>query len=198
MKKKIAGTILIILGAIIIASAVFMRYSAVKKQKDMITKFEKTLKDMGDNEVNNEKNGTSSSPKDSPDKDALKAIAIMEIPKINLDAAVAEGTDVNTLRYAIGHFEGTALPGKKGNFCVAGHRNYTYSEYFKKADELTNGDEIILKTKEGNYTYKVTDKKIVEPEEVSVLNPTKEATITIVTCTPGATKRLIIKGELSK
>lgn len=193
-KKKFAGTLLILIGILIISSAVFMRLSSNRKQKDMITRFEETLRDMGEyDEDNSRKEGSTSG---EATKEVNNAIAMMVIPKINVTAAVAEGSDMDTLKSAVGHFEGTALPGEKGNFAVAGHRNYTYSEYFKRADELENGDEIIVRNKKGEFKYKVTGKKIVEPEDVEVLDPTEDATLTIVTCTPGATKRLIVNGKL--
>lgn len=194
MKKRIMGISLIIIGFIIIFSAAFMRYSSNKKQKEMISRFERTLKNMGEDNL---KDGQSDRDS-SKGENNIVPIAIMDIPKINLNVAVAEGTEEDILRYAVGHFEGTALPGKKGNFAVAGHRNYTYSEYFKRADELEKGDEIIVKNVDGEFKYKVTNKRIVSPEEISVLNPTENATLTLVTCTPGATKRLIINGELAK
>ena len=193
-KKRVTGTLLIVIGILIISSAIFMRLSSNKKQKDMITKFEETLRDMGEYDEDNV--GKEGSPSGEHNKEGNNAIAMMIIPKINVTAAVAEGSDMETLKSAVGHFEGTALPGQKGNFAVAGHRNYTYSEYFKRADELENGDEIIVRSKEGEFKYNVTEKRIVEPEDVGVLDSTEDATLTIVTCTPGATKRLIINGKL--
>ena len=65
------------------------------------------------------------------------------------------------------------MPGEMGNFCVAGHRSDTYSEYFNRLDELKEGDDIIVETKKGEFTYKIYEKKVVEPTEVSVLNSTK-------------------------
>jgi sortase A len=60
------------------------------------------------------------------------------------------------------------------------------------------GDEIRVKTTKGEFVYEVTDIFVVEPHEVWVLDPTPEATITLVTCTPirVATHRLIVKGKL--
>lgn len=202
MKKNAIGIVLIIVGLAIIGSAIFMRYSADKKQNEIKAKFEKTLKELGEIEKTpsseNNDSKSSNSPGDRPNKQDIDAIALMIIPKIDLNVAIAEGTDLETLKYAVGHFEGTALPGEKGNFSVAGHRNYTYSQYFNRADELVNGDEILIKTKKGEFKYSVSGKKIVNPEEISVLNPTEDATLTIVTCTPGATQRLIINAKLIK
>lgn len=189
------------MGLSIIGSALFMRYSANRQQQAMLEAFEKTIQKV-DEDLGNE-NAQSSEIEASPNakppsEDVNAAIGIIKIPKIDLKVAVGEGIDNNTLKYAVGHFEGTAMPGEKGNFAVAGHRSYTYSEYFNRLDELNIGDDITVKTKKGEFTYRVYEKKVVEPTEVSVLDKTKDATITLVTCTPirVATHRLIIKGKL--
>ncbi|MCM0647787.1 class D sortase [Clostridium swellfunianum] len=201
MKRRIIGIIFIFMGLSIIGSALFMRYSANRQQQAMLEAFEKTIQKV-DEDLGNE-NAQSSEIEASPNakppsEDVNAAIGIIKIPKIDLKVAVGEGIDNNTLKYAVGHFEGTAMPGEKGNFAVAGHRSYTYSEYFNRLDELNIGDDITVKTKKGEFTYRVYEKKVVEPTEVSVLDKTKDATITLVTCTPirVATHRLIIKGKL--
>lgn len=208
MKKNILGSVLIIIGISILGSAVFIRYSAERKQKAMIESFQNSLEEIDDSEsvseavnVNNEDNSNTESaatPTVSPNSQKVKTMAIMVIPKINLNVAVAEGTDNVTLKYALGHFEGTAMPGENGNFCVAGHRSYTYSQYFNRLDEVGKGDEIIVRSKKGEFTYVVYDISTVLPTEVSVLDETKDATVTLVTCTPirSATHRLIVKGRL--
>ncbi|ERI94607.1 sortase family protein [Clostridiales bacterium oral taxon 876 str. F0540] len=197
LKRRIAGIILIVVGLAVIGTAFFMRYSAEKRQKDMLNAFENTLQQVDKAQETNSNNESTPNIK-PPTEDVNGAIGIMKIPKIDLKVAIGEGVDNNTLKYAVGHFEGTAMAGEKGNFAVAGHRSYTYSEYFNRLDEVNIGDEIIVKTKKGEFTYKVNEKKVVEPTEVSVLDKTKDATITLVTCTPirVATHRLIIKGKL--
>jgi sortase A len=204
LRRRTIGVIFIIVGLSIIGSALFMRYSAGKQQKAMMDAFENKIENIDKNlsGVNTEtdENQAIEIPlnTESPSEDINAAIGIMKIPKIDLKVAVGEGIDSKTLKHAVGHFEGTAMPGEKGNFAVAGHRSYTYSQYFNRLDELHIGDDIIVKTKKGEFTYKVYEKKTVEPTEVSVLNKTKDATITLVTCTPVrvATHRLIVKGKL--
>jgi len=198
MKRRIVGITLMIVGVGIIGAALFMRYSASHKQKNMINAYEKSIEEfqkMGKNIGS----GSEASPNvKSPAQEINGTVGLMLIPKIDLKVAIGEGVDMETLKYAVGHFQGTGNPGEKGNFCVAGHRSYTYSEYFNRLDEMKIGDEIIVKTVKGEYKYKIYDIKVVEPTEVSVLEPTKDATLTLVTCTPVrvATHRLIIKGRL--
>lgn len=201
MKRSIIGIVLILIGLSVISTALFMRYSADRKQKSMLEAFEKTIENGEKQQPSDSSTQTSidSSPNQKPPSDDINgAIGIMKIPKLDLKVAIGEGVDNETLKYAVGHFDGTAMPGQKGNFAVAGHRSYTYSQYFNRLDEIKVGDEIEVQTKKGDFVYKVYETKVVEPTEVSVLDPTKDATITLVTCTPVrvATHRLIIKGRL--
>lgn len=195
MKKlKIIGGILIAIGVIVISSAIGMRLWAAHKEKAMINDFQKTIAQ------EDEKPSTDTTADTQPPSDKEGVLGILTIPKINLKVAIGEGVDLSTLKYAVGHFTGTAMPGQKGNFAVAGHRSYTYSEYFNRLGEIKNGDEIYVQDKNGTYTYKVYDISVVTPDHVEVLNPTTDATMTLVTCTPirVATHRLIIKARLEK
>lgn len=195
MKKfKIVGGILIAAGIIVISSAIGMRLWADHKEKAMINDFQRTIAQ------EDKKSNADTSTDAQPPADSEGAIGIITIPKINLKVAVGEGVDLGTLKYAVGHFKGTAMPGQKGNFCVAGHRSYTYSEYFNRLGEIKNGDIINVQAKSGTYTYKVYNISVVTPDHVEVLNPTSDATMTLVTCTPIriATHRLIINAKLEK
>lgn len=193
MKRRVFAIFLIVIGISIIVSAFLMKNSSKKVQHKMLEDFQSTIQESA--------NDKDKSPNNKPVKEEnINAMGIMIIPKIDLKVAIAEGVDNEILKYAVGHFEGTAMPGEKGNFCVAGHRSYTYNEYFNRLDEVKIGDEIIVKTHKNEFKYKVDDIKIVEPKEVSVLDNTKKSTITLVTCTPirVATHRLIIKGTLEE
>lgn len=198
MKKKVFNTIgilLIIIGVVILSSTIYMKYTAYKRQAQLRQAFENSL----NIEDNNDKSENQNKESDLKSKnDSVKAIGILIIPKIDLNVAIGEGVDDEILKYAVAHFPETAMPGQAGNCCIAGHRNFTYAEYFKNLDKLSKGDEIIIKTKDKEYTYLVTESFIVDPEQVEVLEPTKEPTITLVTCTVGAKQRLIVKGILKQ
>jgi sortase A len=195
MKKRYIGILLMIIGAAIIISALSMRYEANKEQKNMIQEFkesiQKTDEKLGDAESANIKDK-------KPSDNKLGTIGIISIPKIDVNVALSEGIDTGILKYAVGHFTGTPMPGEKGNTCIAGHRSYTYNQYFNRLDELGIGDIIKVTTRAGEFNYEVYETKVVEPEEISVLDNTKGAEITLVTCTPirVATHRLIVKGKL--
>lgn len=190
-KLKIIGGIFVLIGIIVIAYAFGAKYWTEYKQNNMVKNYEKKIED-----VKHKKQ----IPKQEAQKETIAdgTVGILVIPKIDLKVAIGEGTDLKTLKYAVGHFKNTAMPGQKGNFCLAGHRSYTFGEYFNRLGEIKIGDEITVKTISGDFKYKVYDIKVVLPEETDVLNSTEDATMTLVTCTPirVATHRLIIKAKM--
>ena len=128
----------------------------------------------------------------------LRPFAILKIPKIKIEAVMVEGVTPNDLRFALGHFPGTGLPGQKGNLAVAGHRNFITGDFFGHLDKVVPGDQVIVEYYGVIYTYTVTEIFTVEPGDTWVLNPAPEPQITLVTCTPPrvSTHRLIVRGLL--
>lgn len=184
-----------IIGVTTIIFALSLRYKVDKTQKIMIEDFKKNIQKV-DEQLGVNENIKIVDKKPSVPKTGT--IGIISIPKIELIVALSEGVETDILKYAVGHFKGTPMPGDKGNFCAAGHRSYTYNQYFNRLDELRIGDKIIVTTLAGEFEYEVYESKIVKPEEISVLDNTRGEEITLVTCTPIriATNRLIVKGKI--
>jgi sortase A len=195
VKKKWVGIFMMIIGAAIVISALSMRYEANKEQKNMIQDFKESIQ-IADGKLGASVNIKVTDEKYSSHKRGT--IGIITIPKIEVNVALSEGTYAEVLKYAVGHFTGTPMPGDKGNFCVAGHRSYTYNQYFNRLDELDIGDLIMVTTMAGEFKYEVYESKVVKPEEISVLDNSEDSEITLVTCTPirVATHRLIVKGKM--
>jgi sortase A len=107
-------------------------------------------------------------------------IGRISIPRLHLSAIVEEGIDVTTLARAVGHIPGTALPGQIGNIGIAGHRD----TFFRALKDLQPHDEIDFTTHSGHFHYTVDSLRIVEPDNVGVLEPRGGQTLTIVTCFP--------------
>ena len=104
----------------------------------------------------------------------------IEIGSIGLSVMVLEGTDGRTLRRAVGHIPGTALPGEQGNVAIAGHRD----TFFRPLRNIHVDDEITLTTLKGIYRYRVESEELVEPEDMSVLGDSTDDVLTLVTCYP--------------
>jgi sortase A len=107
-------------------------------------------------------------------------IAALSIPRVHLSAVVLYGSDARTLRRGPGHVEDTALPGEPGNVVIAGHRD----TFFRPLRNIQRGDDIFLRTGEGQFHYRVASLRVVDPRDISVLAPTTEALLTLITCYP--------------
>lgn len=150
-------------------------------------------------------------PTAPPPPPSGEAVAVLRIPRLDLERAVVEGVGVADLRTGPGHYPLTPLPGQRGNAAIAGHRT-TYGAPFHRLDELAPGDLIEVTTLFGTYRYRVTDAgdgtghRIVSPREVSVLDPIPDpdrpgealATLTLTTCHPkySARQRLVVQATL--
>jgi len=121
----------------------------------------------------------------------------VSIPKINLDVIVVEGASHKALRLGPGHLKDTPLPGEPGNSVISAHRD----TFFRHIYELAKGDEIQVRRNGRTYTFQVTGKKIVEPDDLSVIRNTADARLTLITCYPiyyigPAPQRLVVFAKL--
>ncbi|MGJ5814792.1 class D sortase [Paludibaculum fermentans] len=123
-------------------------------------------------------------------------IGRIEISRLGLEVIVAEGVDSRTLRRAAGHIPGTALPGQLGNIGISGHRD----TFFRPLRDVRRNDEIKLITPAGEFRYRVASTRVVEPQDVGVLDPGEGESLTLVTCYPfyyvgPAPGRFIVRAE---
>jgi sortase A len=129
----------------------------------------------------------------SPDQMLTRVI----IPKIGMDAIVVEGASRKELSEGPGHMKQTAMPGEIGNAVITAHRD----TFFRHIYELIKGDQIMVRRNGRVFTYEVTSKRIVMPDDVSVIKPTSDAQLTLITCYPvyyigPAPKRLVVFSKL--
>lgn len=106
----------------------------------------------------------------------------------------------SVLSSGVAHVAGTALPGEVGNAVLIGHSSDyswnrdTYAAVFALIPHLESGDTVQL-VKDGTaYTYTVTSKKVVRADDLSVLQPSAAADLTLITCYPIGTawKRYVV------
>lgn len=123
-----------------------------------------------------------------------KVIGKLEIPKIKLNTYILDHTDKKTLKVSITKLYGPNI-NEVGNFCMAGH-NYRNNKMFGGIKKLEKGDKIVLTSPNGkSITYEVYENYQTDPKDVSSLSQDTggEREITMITCTAGAIKRVIIK-----
>lgn len=121
-----------------------------------------------------------------------KVVGKIQISKINLEAYILAETNNNALNVSVTKLCGPEINGI-GNFCIAGHN---YNKFFAKIKNLKIKDNIVLTdTYDHSVIYEVYDTFQTSPQDISCLNQdTKgEKELTLITCTKGATKRIIVK-----
>ena len=106
----------------------------------------------------------------------------IEIPRVGLDWVVVEGVEDADLRKGPGHVPDSAGPdAPDGNCVIAGHRN----SFFRRLSGVRRGDVVLVRGLDGSTaSYRLDSSRIVAPEEVSVMEPTPDRRLTLITCYP--------------
>lgn len=118
----------------------------------------------------------------------------LTIPALNLSQAIVQGVDWAALQQGVGQLINGVNPGDPiGNVVLAAH-NDIYGQIFRHLDQLQPGDQFQIQTQSNSYTYTVTEIRIVEPTDVSVLASRGTATATLISCYPYQvnTQRIIV------
>jgi sortase A len=145
-------------------------------------------------------------------------IAILRIPRFGPKYlfVIVQGTSIADLIRGPGHYPNTAMPGKIGNFSVAGHRT-TYLHPFFNINQLKTGDPIVIETGQTWFTYTVEDipgtsakhQEIVSPTDIPVSYPVPDQpnealpatrrVLTFTSCNPrySAAQRIVVHGLLT-
>ncbi len=132
----------------------------------------------------------------APQVHAGGLVGMLDVPRLKLLTPVIEGDDDATLNRAAGHLPDTPLPWQDGNSAIAAHRD----GLFRPLKNVKIGDEIRFRTTRDEFVYRVTKTTIVKPEDLSVLAPQSNATLTLITCYPfyyvgSAPKRFVVHAE---
>jgi len=177
-------TTLLLVGALLLVYVTFQYGSMFVRQRQLSAEWEK-------------QNAPSAA---TPPKaqDPREQMTRLSIPSVDLDAIVVEGTTSRQLAIAPGHMTDTAAPGENGNSVITAHRD----TFFRHIYELNKGDQILVRRGGKSFQYLVERKFVVKPSDVSVLRPTNDARLTLVTCYPTyyvgpAPERLVVTAKLA-
>jgi len=127
----------------------------------------------------------------------------LSINNVLIEGKIFQGIDSKTMDQGFWHFPTSKYPGQKGNAVIIGHRFLNIppaKDTFFNLDKVNIGDSVILKHNEGEWKYIVTETKIVEENDISIVKDTDDYRLTLITCTPLWTseKRLVIIAKLDK
>jgi sortase A len=132
-------------------------------------------------------------------------IARLRIPHLGYDEIVLEGATPRTLAFGPARLLSGAGLGEAGNLVLAGHR----TSWFEPLQAITQGDTIDLEwfdPRSGGLheqAYTVTMIRVVNPQDLVLLAPTSEDTLTLITCYPfgrgpSSPQRFIVRASLSR
>ena len=122
----------------------------------------------------------------------FEIVGKIEIPKLKVEKYILSNTTSKSLKVSVTKVCGPDI-NKIGNFCIAGHN---YNKIFGKIKTLEKKDKIILTDVYGDsIIYEIYDIYKTSPKDTSCLNQdtNSEKELTLITCTAGATKRVIVK-----
>ena len=124
-------------------------------------------------------------------------IGSLSIPVLKQKMPIIQGTGTDDLKKGVGHFIQSVLPGEKDNCVLSGHRDTV----FAKLGKLKIGDQLIVQTSAGTFTYEIKLIRIVDKDDKTVIVPTDHAVLTLTTCYPflfigSAPNRYILSADL--
>jgi sortase A len=128
-----------------------------------------------------------------------RAIGRVEIPSIDTDMVLIQGTDSATLQKGPGHYPDTAFPGQGRTIGIAGHRT-TYLAPFRRIDELDDGDVISVEMPYATFTYVVEGSSVVDPTDVQIVGDIGRERVVLTACHPlySAAQRIAVFGRLTE
>lgn len=124
-------------------------------------------------------------------------IGSLSIPVLNQKLDIRQGTGAAEMKKGVGHFIQSVMPGEANNCVLSGQRD----SVFKELDKLKIGDQLIVKTSAGTYTYEINNIRIVDKENKIVILPSDHAVLTLSTCYPfyvvdNAPNRYVLTADL--
>lgn len=187
MRRK-AGTILMVLGMIIVTIAIFQYTSHQVKQKQALAQAEalieakpKEYTSASTQSLSTTKPGANHSidrQHFSPKEDTV--IGLLEIPKIDAELPIIEGTDEDKLDKGVGNYSASVFPSDGEQILLSGHRDTV----FRKFADLKVGDRFIVKMPYGTFEYEMKSSKIVDKDDTSIIRSMGEEVLVLSTCYP--------------
>jgi LPXTG-site transpeptidase (sortase) family protein len=98
-----------------------------------------------------------------------------------------------------GHYAGTGEPGRGGNVVIGGHVALREGNgVFRSLPAIAIGETVEVFSGGRAYRYQVTEVRLVAPDATEVMEPTQDATLTLITCSndDARSKRIVVVGKL--
>lgn len=133
----------------------------------------------------------------------------LAIQPLNIEGEILQGESSFRMNDGFWHFPTSVFPGERGNMVVIGHRFMHLpprQDTLFNLEEIKIGEEIVITTthpetqQQDQFRYIVIETKIVEANDISIVEETQDYRLTLITCTPLWTseKRFVVIAKLDK
>ncbi|SFM24054.1 sortase A [Gracilibacillus orientalis] len=176
--KKLA--LLFILVGIVLLGFGGYKYFKIQAAENQAMSEAKELLEQSSNETNKTNEAEKQTPEDYfPDMG--ETVGILEIPTLDAELPIVEGTDPDDLEKGVGHYRGSAYPMQNDQIVLSGHRDTV----FRELGDVEVGDTFTIKLEHGDFEYEMVDSKIVDADDTSIIKSTApDEELVITTCYP--------------
>ena len=147
----------------------------------------------------NDKTTSDEVEKEKKTKVKYDYIAVLKIPKINLEKGLVEkNSKYNNINYGVQILKESDSPDViNGNVILAAHSGTANISFFRNLDKLDLGDDAIIYYQGNTYNYKVVKKYDADKTgKINIKRDRNTSTLTLITCRHNTDKQIVIILEL--
>lgn len=184
--RRIVGMLLLLAGMGIVTFAVIQYVEHQANLKEAMAEANELIRQSNTIDASNERRADSISyrehviDKSKFDPKPNDVIGMLQIPKLEAELPIIEGTDEEMLERGVGHYSGTAFPMDNEQILLSGHRDTVFRDF----DKLSVGDHFIVKLPYGTFEYEIKSTDIVDKDDTSVIRSMGTEVLVISTCYP--------------
>ncbi|MEC0201063.1 class D sortase [Paenibacillus lautus] len=184
--RRIIGTFLLLVGAAILTFAVIQYVEHQSNLKEAMAEANDLIRQPDTTVNSNEQRADPVSYRDylidksKFDPKPNDVIGMLEIPKLEAELPIIEGTEEEMLERGVGHYSGTAFPMEDEQILLSGHRDTVFRDF----DKLSVGDHFIVKLPYGTFEYEIRSTDIVDKDDTTVIRSMGTEVLVVSTCYP--------------
>ncbi|MBT2765867.1 class D sortase [Paenibacillus sp. ISL-20] len=184
--RRIIGAFLLLVGATILTFAVIQYVEHQANLKEAMVEANKLIRQPDTRVDSNERRADPVSYRDHLidksmfDPKPNDVIGMLEIPKLEAELPIIEGTEEEMLDRGVGHYSSTAFPMEDEQILLSGHRDTVFRDF----DKLSVGDRFIIKLPYGTFEYEIRSTDIVDKDDTTVIRSMGAEVLVVSTCYP--------------
>lgn len=184
--RRIVGMLLLLAGMGIVTFAVIQYVEHQANLKEAMAEANELIRQSNTIDASNERRADPISYRDQVidkskfDPKPNDVIGMLQIPKLEAELPIIQGTDEEMLERGVGHYSGTAFPMDNEQILLSGHRDTVFRDF----DKLSVGDHFIVKLPYGTFEYEIRSTDIVDKDDTSVIRSMGTEALVVSTCYP--------------